>query len=81
MANTASRLSANGSLTISGTFDEVTFNANNSSISKNIFAYSQNFTKGLPYWNFNSITPTISSISAPDGTTTSTLLTATTLYP
>ena len=81
MANTASRLSANGSLTISGSFDEVTFNSNNSSISKNLFAYSQSFTKGLPFWNINSITTTISSDIAPDGTRTATLLTGTGLYP
>jgi hypothetical protein len=67
MANTASRLSANGSLTISGSFDEVTYNPT-SNVRVNTLSNSQQFN--LSPWGTYQATVTANVVVAPDGTTT-----------
>ena len=67
MANTASRLSANGSLTISGSFDEVTYNPT-ANVRVNTLSNSQQFN--LSPWGTYQATVTANVVVAPDGTTT-----------
>jgi hypothetical protein len=66
MANTASSLSANGSLTISGSFDEVTYNPT-SNVRVNTLSNSQQFN--LSPWGTYQATVTANVAVAPDGTT------------
>jgi hypothetical protein len=67
MANTASSLSANGSLTISGSFDEVTYNPT-SNVRVNTLSNSQQFN--LSSWGTYQATVSANVAVAPDGTTT-----------
>ena len=67
MANTASSLSANGSLTISGSFDEVTYNPS-SNVRVNTLSNSQQFN--LSPWSVSLSTVTANVAVAPDGSTT-----------
>ena len=73
MPNTASRLSANGSLTISGSFDEVTFNPT-SNVQVNLISHSQDFTQ-TSQWAAISLSVTSPGEIAPDRTRTAQLLT------
>ena len=69
MANTITRLSANGNFTIAGQFDEATFNSNQNSYRKNLAVNSNNFAFG----GYNR-TVTFNSTTAPDGTQTGVLV-------
>ena len=69
MANTITRLSANGNFTIAGQFDEVTFNPNQTGYYKNLAVNSNNFAFG----GYNR-TVTFNSTTAPDGTQTGVLV-------
>ena len=74
MANTITRLSANGNFTIAGQFDEATFNSNQNSYRKNLATWSEQFTN--PVWNNITRAGIIANTAiAPDGT-----FTASTLY-
>jgi hypothetical protein len=70
MANTVSRLTANGNLFITGQFDEVTFDIN-AGYNKNLFKSSSNLSN-LSYWNPLGAGNVVSSYAttAPDGTNT-----------
>lgn len=63
---------------ITGEFDEVTYNQNNSAPNRNVFNWSQNFSRGG--WSIFNITLTQNAEVAPDGTRTATLLTGGGLY-
>ena len=71
------KLTAN-TLFITNEFDEVTYNQNNSSPNRNVFDWSQDFSKGG--WSNYNITLTQNAEVAPDGTRTATLLTGGGLY-
>ena len=71
MANTATRLSANGSLTINGSFDEVTYNPT-SNVVVNLLDYTQDYSNA--YWA-KRLTINSTSELAPDNSYTATLLT------
>ena len=74
MANTASRLSANGSLTINGSFDEVTFNPT-SNVQVNLISYSQDFTQTSQWAALSGLSVTSPGEIAPDLTRTAQLFT------
>jgi len=59
-------------------FDEVTYNQNNSAPNKNVFNWSQDFSRGG--WSNYNLTVTQNADIAPDGTRTATLLTGGGLY-
>tara|TARA_R110000868_G_scaffold260600_1_gene518746 strand:- start:88 stop:2664 length:2577 start_codon:yes stop_codon:yes gene_type:complete len=63
---------------LAGGFNEVDYNQNNSSPNKNVFDWSQDFSKGG--WSNYNITLTQNAEVAPDGTRTATLLTGGGLY-
>jgi len=71
MANTATRLSANGSLTITGSFDEVTYNPT-SNVVVNLLNYTQDYSNA--YWN-NRLTISSTSDLAPDNSYSATIFT------
>ena len=76
MANTVSRLTANGNYFIAGQFDEVTFDPN-SGYKKNILPYSQQFNQTSAWYAVLDVIVNKPPGIAPDGTATATLLTET----
>jgi hypothetical protein len=74
MANTASSLSANGSLTISGSFDEVTYNPT-SNVRVNLISHSQDFTQTSQWAALSGLSVTSPGEIAPDLTRTAQLFT------
>jgi hypothetical protein len=61
-------------------FDEISFNQNNSGVSKNILPFSNDFNNAFS-WQIGSVTISNNQAIAPDGSYTAALLTATDKYP
>ena len=71
---TESRITSAGTLYVNGSFDEVSYNP--VTLSSNLYQYSQDFSQSS-YWYPFRVTVTPNYATAPDGTNTATLITAT----